>query len=72
LHLTWTWYVEALDAHHSRFILRNRLDYKPFLKAKVLLSLLAEPVVLTMDRKMCLGIEQQAELLYEKFGGTNS
>ena len=70
LHLTWGWYVEELDDHCSRFISRNRLDYGPSLKAKLLFGLLAEPVVFAMDLKMCLGIRKRAELLFKKNGET--
>lgn len=65
LHLTWVWYLEALDDNHSRFISRNRVDYAPFLKNKLMFGPLTEPIVFTMDRKMCLGIKKRAERLFE-------
>lgn len=63
LHLTWLWYVEALDDYHCRFISRNRVDYSPNFKNKLLFGPLTEPIVFTMDRKMCLGIKKRAERL---------
>ena len=66
LHLTWLWYVEALDDNHSRFISRNRVDYAPFWKNRLLFGPLAEPIVFAMDRKMCLGIKKRAEHLFER------
>lgn len=65
LHLTWLWYVEAIDENHSRFISRNRLRYGSSLKAILLFGKLGEPMVFAMDRKMCLGIKKRAEDLYE-------
>ncbi len=64
LHLTWLWYVEALDDNHSRFISRNRVTWSDSLKTKLVFGPLVEPIVFTMDRKMCLGIKKRAEQLY--------
>ena len=66
LHLSWLWYVEALDDEHSRFISRNRVDYGPSFKSKLMFGPLTEPVVFAMDRKMCLGIKKRAERLYRQ------
>lgn len=61
LHLSWLWYVEPLEGHKSRFISRNRLNFSPTFKNRMMYSILAEPVVFAMDRKMCLGIKRRAE-----------
>lgn len=63
LHLSWLWYVEALDDNHCRFISRNRVDYSPSFKNKLMFGPLTEPIVFAMDRKMCLGIKKRAERL---------
>ncbi|MGI9545126.1 MAG: hypothetical protein ACR2MX_17825, partial [Cyclobacteriaceae bacterium] len=65
LHLSWLWYVEALDENRSRFISRNRVDYAPFFKNKLAFGPFTEPIVFAMDRKMCLGIKNRAERLYD-------
>ncbi len=65
LHLTWLWYVEALNGNRSRFISRNRVAYGPSLKAKLIFGFFSEPIVYAMDRKMCLGIKKRAERLYK-------
>ena len=64
LHLSWLWMVEPLGEHRSRFISRNRVDYSPSFKNRLLLGLLGEPVVFAMDRKMCYGIKRRAENLF--------
>ena len=61
LHLSWLWYIEPIDSYKSRFISRNRLNFNPTFKNRLLFSTLAEPVVFAMDRKMCLGIKRRAE-----------
>ena len=66
LHLSWLWYVEALDENHCRFISRNRVDYSSSFKNKLMFGPLTEPIVFTMDRKMCLGIKKRAEHYYKK------
>lgn len=63
LHLTWLWYVEAIDAKTSRFISRNRVNYTATAKNNFMFNVLMEPVVFAMDRKMCLGIKKRAERL---------
>ncbi|MCP4975080.1 MAG: SRPBCC family protein [Maribacter sp.] len=65
LHLSWLWYVEALDGNHSRFISRNRVDFDPSFKAKLIFRFLSEPIIFAMDRKMCLGIKKRAEHFYK-------
>jgi hypothetical protein len=65
LHLTWLWYVEAVDARKSRFFSRNRVTYSPSRKANLMFGKLFEPIVFAMDRKMCLGIKKRAERLYQ-------
>ena len=66
LHLSWLWYIESKSDTTSRFISRNRVDYKTSWKNRIIFGL-AEPVVFAMDRKMCLGIKKRAERLYEEF-----
>lgn len=66
LHLSWLWYVEALDGNRSRFISRNRVDYAPSFKTKLIFGFLSEPIIFAMDRKMCLGIKKRAERLYRQ------
>jgi hypothetical protein len=61
LHLSWLWHIEPMDQDRSRFISRNRLNFNPSLKNRIMFSALAEPVVFAMDRKMCLGIKRRAE-----------
>ncbi|NHF59689.1 hypothetical protein FK220_010075 [Flavobacteriaceae bacterium TP-CH-4] len=68
LHLTWLWFVEAIDENHSRFTSRNRVDYAPNFKNKLMFGPLTEPIVFAMDRKMCLGIKKRAERLYRQNG----
>lgn len=67
LHLTWLWYVEELDENHSIFISRNRVDYAPNFKNKLMFGSFSEPIVFAMDRKMCLGIKKRAEHLAKNF-----
>lgn len=64
LHLSWLWYIEPLDRHRTRFISRNRVDHNDSFKNRVIFTL-AEPVVFSMDRKMCLGIKKRAERGYK-------
>lgn len=64
LHLTWLWYVEALDENRTRFISRNRVNYTPNFKNSLMFGPFTEPIVFTMDRKMCLGIKKRAERLF--------
>jgi len=64
LHLSWLWMVVPIDEHRSRFISRNRVDFKPSFKNSLLFGFLGEPVVFAMDRKMCYGIKRRAENLY--------
>lgn len=65
LHLSWLWYVEALDVNRSIFISRNRVDYAPSFKTNLIFRFLSEPIVFAMDRKMCLGIKKRAEHFYK-------
>ncbi|UWX54478.1 hypothetical protein NYZ99_16410 [Maribacter litopenaei] len=64
LHLTWLWYVEDIDEKRSRFISRNRVDFSPWFKNKLMFGSFSEPIVFAMDRKMCLGIKKRAERLF--------
>ncbi len=66
LHLSWLWYIESLDTYRSRFISRNRLNFSPTFKNRIIFNALAEPVVFAMDRKMCLGIKRRAERNYRQ------
>ncbi len=61
--LTWLWCVEPIDECHSRFFSRNRIEYTPSFKNKLMFGLFMEPIVFAMDRKMCLGIKKRAEYL---------
>ena len=63
LHLTWLWYIEALDEKTSRFISRNRVTYSSSFKTNFIFRVLLEPIVFAMDRKMCRGIKRRAEQL---------
>lgn len=69
--LSWLWYVEDLGENRSRFISRNRLTYSPSLANKLLFGWMMEPIVFTMDRKMCLGIKKRAER-YHQVGRKNN
>ncbi len=69
LHLTWLWFIEELDENHSRFISRNRVDYAPNFKNKLMFGPFSEPIVFAMDRKMCLGIKKRAEKLFRSETG---
>ncbi|MGB5238263.1 MAG: hypothetical protein WBM43_06855 [Flavobacteriaceae bacterium] len=64
LHLSWLWYIEPIDRDKSRFISRNRLNFRPTFKNRLMFGALGEPVVFAMDRKMCLGIKRRAEHNY--------
>ena len=63
MHLSWLWYIEAIDEKTSRFISRNRVTYTPTVKTNFIFRILLEPIVFAMDRKMCLGIKKRAERL---------
>lgn len=65
-HLTWLWYVEPMDGHRSRFISRNRVTFTASLKHKLMFGHFIEPIIFTMDRKMCYGIKKRAENLFRK------
>ena len=64
--ISWLWIVEPIDSQHSRFYSRNRVDYSSSFKNKLLFGPLIEPIVFTMDRKMCLGIKKRAEKLFSE------
>ncbi len=66
LHLSWLWFVEAIDENRSRFISRNRVDYNPSLKNRFIFKVLSGPIVFAMDRKMCLGIKKRAERMTQE------
>ncbi len=68
LHISWLWYVEPLDNDRSRFISRNRVDFKNSFANHLKMNILAEPVVFAMDRKMCIGIKKRAERWYRQHG----
>lgn len=67
LHLSWLWHLEGVDEEKSRFVSRNRLAYNTSFKNKMVIDVLAEPVVFAMDRKMCLGIRKRAEDYYSEW-----
>ena len=67
--VSWLWYVEPMSEHSSRFISRNRVTYASTLKNKLMFGALMEPIIFTMDRKMCYGIKKRAERLYRKAHG---
>ena len=70
LHISWLWYVEPLGDRKSRFISRNRVDFNDTRKNRLKFSILAEPMVFAMDRKMCLGIKKRAERYYKSAGSS--
>ena len=70
LHISWLWYVEPLGPQSSRFISRNRVDFNDGMVNKFKFSILAEPMVFAMDRKMCLGIKKRAEQHFKSFGNS--
>ena len=61
LAVSWGWYLEASDAHTTRFIERWRAAYGPGLLNTVLYRLFMEPGAFIMERKMLLGIKARAE-----------
>ncbi len=61
LAVSWGWYLEAIDAHTTRFIERWRAAYGPGLLNTVLYRLFMEPGAFIMERKMLLGIKARAE-----------
>lgn len=64
LHLSWLWYIESIDEGFTRFISRNRVNYNPSIKNRIIFKFLAEPIIFAMDRKMCLGIKKRSERMY--------
>ena len=70
LHISWLWYVEELGPQKTRFISRNRVDFNDSRTNRFKFSILAEPMVFTMDRKMCLGIKKRAERYYKSLGSS--
>jgi hypothetical protein len=59
---SWGFYLDALDARHTRLITRSRSDY-PLTPAMRFWwgPLVIEPIGFVMERKMLLGIKQRAE-----------
>jgi len=55
---TWQFILEAIDAHSSRLLVRQRLMYSPEMGW---IWRLTEPVGFVMERKMLLGIRKRAE-----------
>ena len=70
LHISWLWYIEPLGPYRSRFISRNRVNFRDSRLNRFKFSILAEPMVFAMDRKMCLGIKKRAEQYYESTGSS--
>ncbi len=70
LHISWLWYVEPLDNERSRFVSRNRVDFKNTFINRLKIGILAEPMVFAMDRKMCIGIKKRAESWYRNLATT--
>ena len=70
LHISWLWYIEPIGVHKSRFISRNRVDFSDGRMNRLKFSILAEPMVFAMDRKMCLGLKKRAEQYYKSAGSS--
>ena len=60
LEITWLWHLESISETSCRLYSRNRMKLNPSLGSK-LLTLLGEPIVFAMDRKMLHGIKRRAE-----------
>ena len=57
----WVFFLDELDEGTTRLIARFRFDYKPSPGNKLGYNFLLEPISCLMQRKMLLGIKQQAE-----------
>ena len=71
LHISWLWFVEPIGENRSRFISRNRIDFNDTRMNRLKFSVLAEPMIFAMDRKMCLGIKKRAERYFRSAGNRN-
>lgn len=60
---TWIWifYLNPLDGHTTRLILRTRLSYDPNLGNTVMWRIFTDPISFNMERKMLQGIKARAE-----------
>jgi hypothetical protein len=67
LEKSWGFYLEPIDRHRTRLIIRGRGEFNPDLKNSFLNFLLwrgvFEPAHFIMERKMMLGIKERAEKL---------
>ena len=65
LESSWTFFLQSIDDHTTRFVVRGRGDFNPDLKNALLNFILwrgiFEPAHFIMERKMMLGIKQRAE-----------
>lgn len=61
LNTVWTFYLEPVDAHTTRFIERTRSDWNPTLRNIFLNQIVTEPISFPMERRMLLGIKERAE-----------
>ena len=57
----WVFFLDELDEGTTRLIARFRFDYKPSPGNKLGYNFFLEPISCLMQRKMLLGIKQQAE-----------
>jgi len=66
----WTFYLDPIDEHRTRLIIRGRGDYYPDFKNALInfiyFRLLFEPAHFIMERKMMLGIKERAEAIHEQ------
>lgn len=60
LNTSWTFYLNPINAHVTRLIVRNRLDYR-LTAANVLIWRTTEAVQFVMEQKMMRGIRERAE-----------
>lgn len=59
---SWVFVLEAIDRHTTRLIVRARVArFPPFWLSRLFALLLLEPSHFVMERRMLLGIKQQAE-----------
>lgn len=65
LEKSWTFFLQPIDEHTTRLIIRGRGEFNPDLKNPLLNFILwrgiFEPAHFIMERKMMLGIKQRAE-----------
>lgn len=57
----WTFFLNPIDAHSTRLILRSRLGYEPTLGNKISWRVFTDPIAFNMEREMLTGIKRRAE-----------